>query len=100
MVDTPHSSTALALLKRAHAHTVFERRARVLAQALAKEIPQQSSVLDIGCGDGTIATLIKEFNPGMSIRGIEFAARPSCSIESTTFDGRTIPYASASFDVC
>jgi len=100
MVDSPRSSAALSLLKQAHARTVFGRRARVLAQYLAKEIPDGSSVLDIGCGDGTIATLIKEFNPGVNIRGIEFAARPNCSIECEIFDGKTIPHPAGSFDVC
>ena len=57
-------------------------------------------MLDIGCGDGTIASLIARQNPSVTIRGIEFAARPGCLIECAPFDGKTIPHASASFDVC
>jgi len=67
---------------------------------LAAKIPAGSSVLDIGCGDGTIATLIAEFNPSLTIKGIEFAPRANCKIECTVFDGASIPYPSASFDVC
>lgn len=72
----------------------------MLAEMLAAKIPAGASVLDIGCGDGTIASLIKGFNPSVTIQGIEFAARPNCMIECQVFDGESIPYPSASFDVC
>ena len=72
----------------------------MLAQMLAAKIPAGASVLDIGCGDGTIASLVKTLNPSVTIKGIEFAARPNCMIECQVFDGASIPHASASFDVC
>ncbi len=90
----------LSLLKHAHARAVFGRRVRVLAESLAVKIPPGASVLDIGCGDGTIASLIKKHNPAVDIRGIEFAPRPTCLIECIPFDGIRIPHPSASFDVC
>jgi SAM-dependent methyltransferase len=93
-------SLALSLLKRAHERTVFGRRVHVLAELLAAKISSGASVLDIGCGDGTIASLVVRRNPTVSIRGIEFAPRPNCRIECAPFDGATIPYPSASFDVC
>jgi SAM-dependent methyltransferase len=94
------SSLAFSLLKRAHGNAVFERRVRVLAESLAAKIPSGASVLDIGCGDGTIAGLIAERNPTITIQGIEFAPRPSCSIACQPFDGKSIPHAAGSFDVC
>jgi SAM-dependent methyltransferase len=94
------SSLALSLLKRAHGNAVFERRVRVLAESLAAKIPSAASVLDIGCGDGTIAGLIMERNPTIAIQGIEFAPRPSCRIPCKAFDGASIPHAPGSFDVC
>jgi SAM-dependent methyltransferase len=100
MGNDPQGSLALSLLKRAHARAVFGRRVRVLADLLGARIPAGASVLDIGCGDGTIASLIARQNPTVSIRGIEFAPRPTCLIECAPFNGATIPHPSASFQVC
>ncbi|HEY2645429.1 MAG TPA: class I SAM-dependent methyltransferase, partial [Candidatus Acidoferrales bacterium] len=76
------------------------RRVRVLAETLAAKIPASASVLDIGCGDGTIANLIKSCNPSVTIQGIEFAPRANCMIECQAFDGFAIPHPPSSFDVC
>ncbi len=100
MEKDAQSSLALSLLKRAHGNAVFERRVRVLAESLASKIPEGASVLDIGCGDGTIASLIVERNPTITIQGIEYAPRPSCRIACKPFDGAAIPHAADSFDVC
>jgi SAM-dependent methyltransferase len=100
MENDLQSSVALSLLKRAHGRAVFNRRVGILSDSLAGKIPAGSSVLDIGCGDGSIASLLTEKNPTVSIRGIEFAPRPTCLIECAPFDGVTIPHPSASFDVC
>jgi len=87
-------------LKIAHGTAVFNRRVRVLAESLAAKIPAGASVLDIGCGDGTIASLIQRDNPTITIQGIEFAPRPSCRIPCKPFDGMKIPHESDSLDVC
>src|ERR1700682_1153403 len=100
MGNDSQGSLALSVLKRAHGRVVFGRRVRVLSKFLAVEIPSGASVLDIGCGDGTIASLITRQNPKVSIRGIEFAPRPTCLIECAPFDGAAIPHPSASFDMC
>jgi len=100
MTHESRGSLSLRILKRAHERAVFSRRVRVLAESLAAKIPPGASVLDIGCGDGTISSLIMENNPTVSIQGIEFAARPSCRIACTVFDGKTIPHPSGSFDTC
>jgi ubiquinone/menaquinone biosynthesis C-methylase UbiE len=100
MKNGKQDSVTLSLIKHVHRRAVFNRRVRVLAESLAAEIPPGASVLDIGCGDGTIAELIKRHAPTISIRGIEFAPRPACRIECAAFDGITIPHPSQSFDVC
>jgi SAM-dependent methyltransferase len=98
--DVPQHSGAFSLLGRAHRRAVFGKRARVLAELLATQIPARAAVLDIGCGDGTIAKLATNYNPSITIQGIEFAPRGNCLIECTAFDGSTIPHPAASFDVC
>jgi SAM-dependent methyltransferase len=96
----PQKSIGLSLVKGAHRRAVSGRRARVLAEVLAEKIPADASVLDIGCGDGAIASLIKNQKPDIRIEGIEFAPRPACLIECKPFDGKTIPHPSGSFDLC
>ena len=100
MEKDPQVSRAISLLERAHRHSVFDRRVRVLAELLACRIPAGAAVLDIGCGDGTLASLMKDYNPSITVQGIEFAPRGNCRIECKAFDGATIPYPDASFDVC
>lgn len=83
-----------------HHAFVFERRTRVLAELLAAQIPQRASVLDIGCGDGTVGSLIKKLRPDVVIQGVEFLSRPGCKIECRAFDGSSLPFSDACFDVC
>lgn len=100
MEKDAQSSAVLSLLKRAHGNAVFKRRVRVLAESLGAKIPSGASVLDIGCGDGTIASLIMDRNPTVKIQGVEIAPRPTCRIACKPFDGTSIPHAPGSFDVC
>lgn len=66
-------------------------------------------VLDIGCGTGTLATLIKSFHPGVEVVGIDpdpkalararrKAAEAAVSIQFDQGFGDELPYAAASFD--
>lgn len=94
------TSWPLTWIGRWHRAFVFQRRTRVLAELLAAQIPQGASVLDVGCGDGTIASRIAELRPDISIQGVEFLVRPGCKIECRSFDGLTLPYPNESFDLC
>ena len=100
MAATPQTSRPLSWIGRWHHGFVFQRRTRVLAELLAAQIPQGASVLDIGCGDGTIGSLIAHLRPDVSIQGVEFLVRPGCKIECHAFDGSRLPFPDASFDVC
>ena len=94
------TSWLLTCLRRWHGAFVFERRTRILAELLSAQIPQRASVLDIGCGDGTIASRIAHLRPDISVQGVEFMARPDCKIPCLAYDGATLPFPDASFDVC
>lgn len=100
MTSSPES-WPLSWIARSHRALVFGRRARVLADALAPLIPAEAhSVLDVGCGDGTIASLITERRPGLAIEGVEVIPRPACRIPCRAFDGAKLPFADQSLDVC
>src|SRR5271168_2983132 len=94
------NSLLLSAAKHGHQAFVHRRRVRVLAAALAAQIPPAASVLDIGCGDGTIASLIAHLRPDISIKGVEVMVRPGCRIECHPFDGSTLPFPDNSVDVC
>ena len=99
MSFSPTSGT-LSWLGRWHRTLVSGRRAHVLADVLAAQIPKGASILDIGCGDGTIASLMAARRPDISIQGVEFAIRLSCRIPCTSFDGASLPFADRAFDGC
>jgi SAM-dependent methyltransferase len=100
MTSAPQS-WPLSWIARSHRALVFGRRARALAEALAPLIPADArSALDIGCGDGTIASLIAERRPKLAVEGAEVIPRPSCRVPCRAFDGAKLPFADLSFDVC
>jgi SAM-dependent methyltransferase len=82
-----------------HQALVFNRRAQVLAKLLGALLSPRASVLDVGCGDGTIASLILLNRPDISIRGIDVLIRPEAKIPVATFDGEHVPYNDKTFDV-
>jgi SAM-dependent methyltransferase len=83
-----------------HEKLVFGRRARVLAEELVKAIPDEgSTVLDVGCGDGTIDILVKQRRPDLNITGVDVLLRPASRIPVREFDGQHLPFPDQSFDV-
>jgi len=82
-----------------HEKFVHRRRVRVLASHLAALIPPKSKVLDVGCGDGVIDSLIMQQSPGVVVEGIDVLVRPTAKIPVRRFDGLHIPYPDASLDV-
>jgi|SRR5262249_35752934 len=93
-------SWPLSWIARSHRAFVFGRRTRVLADALASLLPQQGRVLDIGCGDGTVAALLAERRRSLTFEGVEYAARPTCRIPCRAFDGEHLPFHDGAFDAC
>jgi SAM-dependent methyltransferase len=99
-MESAQTSWLFNWIKRWHHSFVFQRRTRVLAEMLAAELPRGASVLDVGCGDGTVGSLIARLRPDVSVQGVEFLVRPGCKIECRAFDGSTLPFPGESFDVC
>jgi SAM-dependent methyltransferase len=83
-----------------HNSLIFQRRTRVLADALVRAIPAHArTVLDVGCGDGTIARLINQQRPELFIAGVDVLARRRTHIPVTLFDGTRLPFLDGAFDV-
>jgi len=81
-----------------HKKLVHTRRVRILASHLAAMIRPNSKVLDVGCGDGAIDSLIMQQSPGVSIEGIDVLVRPGTRIPVRKYDGIHFPHPDASFD--
>lgn len=83
-----------------HGKLIFGRRVRVLAAHAAALVPSDArSVVDVGCGDGTLAQLILARRSDLEISGLEIRARPVTAIPVQEFDGRILPLDDASRDV-
>lgn len=88
----------MSILGKLHATHVFSRRVRVLVDCLSAFIPENASVLDVGCGDGSISEQILLSRPDLTIVGIDVLLRSKTQIPVTLFDGETIPFPDKSFD--
>ena len=87
------------LAETVHGGYVHHRRVRVLRDHLAELIPQDARVLDVGCGDGLLASLLRQKRPDIDIRGIDVLIRNRTHIPVEPFDGNKIPHGDASLDV-
>ncbi|MCH9011860.1 MAG: class I SAM-dependent methyltransferase [Proteobacteria bacterium] len=89
----------MKLLARLHGALVFDRRTRVLSERLAQMLPPNAKVLDVGCGDGSIARLIGERRPDVTISGVDLIVRSRTHIPVAAFDGKRIPFEDGAFDI-
>jgi SAM-dependent methyltransferase len=88
-----------SLLDTVHGNWVHGRRVEVLSRHLADVMPRDARVLDIGCGDGLIGSLVQGHRPDVEVRGIDIAVRPTTHIPVTEFDGHNIPLEDGGADV-
>jgi len=89
----------MSLFSKMHGACVHERRVKVLAPHFARLVPQTArTVLDVGCGDGMLATELQKLRPGLVVHGLDVLARPKAAIPVTLFDGTHLPFANGAFD--
>ncbi|MEM9903642.1 MAG: methyltransferase domain-containing protein [Cyanobacteria bacterium P01_D01_bin.44] len=87
------------LIEYLHEKYIFGHRVRALTRGIEKLLPHQCQLLDVGCGDGLIASRIAKSRPDLSIEGIDVLVREKTFIPVTAFDGETMPFGDNSFDV-
>lgn len=81
-----------------HGNYVHGRRVDVLAKHFSDLIAPQVRVLDIGCGDGLLASTIAQRRSDLAIQGTDILVREQTAIPVEPFDGKTLPYDADDFD--
>lgn len=94
----PPTLGAMGTVGRFHSRAVFGRRVRVLADHLAGLLPAGAAVLDVGCGDGSIARRMMDLRPDVRVTGLDVLVRPETHVPVEHFDGAEIPHENGAFD--
>lgn len=88
-----------SIIKSAHRDLVYGRRTQILAETISPLFPKLASVLDVGTGDGLIASLWQKARPDLQVSGLDVLVRDQTYIPVRPFDGQTIPCNDSSVDV-
>jgi SAM-dependent methyltransferase len=88
----------MKLIDRIHGGYVHTRRVQVLAQRIVPIIPRNARLLDVGCGDGLLASLIAQQRPDLTVEGIDVLVRPQTHVPVKAFDGTHIDEPDRSID--
>jgi ubiquinone/menaquinone biosynthesis C-methylase UbiE len=86
------------LLELSHGKYIHNRRVKVLANLLSNYFPLNSTILDVGCGDGLLASLILTKRPDLNITGVDILKRPKTHINVVPFNGQSLPFEDRTFD--
>jgi SAM-dependent methyltransferase len=100
MTEATTKSKHIQLIGKMHGKLVHQRRVAVLVERVKAMLPASSTLLDVGCGDGTIAKHLSQTVPGLTVTGVEYAPRGNCAIPCAGFDGVHLPFPDKSFDGC
>jgi 2-polyprenyl-3-methyl-5-hydroxy-6-metoxy-1,4-benzoquinol methylase len=87
-------------LFRWHHGAVSVPRAARIARAIVDLAPRPTrAMLDVGCGDGTLAAHVARDLGVQDVRGIDIKVQPNCRIAVFPYDGLTMPFPDATFDL-
>jgi len=88
-------------MQRVHQARVHSRRVRVLAEHIGELIPSGASVLDVGSGDGLLASVVLARRPDLTWSVVDTLERPKTYVPVQLFDGRQLPFEDKQYDfVC
>ncbi len=90
---------ALDGMHRLHFTAIHGRRIKGLTACFAAALPADAQVLDVGSGDGYLASEIMKRRPDVVISGVDIIPRREAFIPVDLFDGARLPYDDDTFDV-
>ncbi len=88
----------MKLLQQIHSNTVHNRRVESLVSHILPLLPKEGLVLDVGCGDGLLGSLLQSKTQGVELKGLDVLVRKQTRIPVIPFDGSTIPFEDKSVD--
>ena len=88
----------MKLLNKIHQKSVHSRRVDSLTNHLVELMGRTGNVLDVGCGDGLLASLLAAKLPYAGFYGIDVLVRENTHVPVGYFDGVKIPFDDNSFD--
>lgn len=88
----------MQLINEIHQRAVHSRRVESLTKHLRPLLPYTGKVLDVGCGDGWLASLLAQQLPTTQFSGIDVLVRDQTHVPVAHFDGITIPYPDNHFE--
>jgi SAM-dependent methyltransferase len=91
-------SPAARALFALHHRAIHVPRVERVTRALAAQIGRAASLLDVGCGDGTVAQGIGAAVGATRIAGVDVLVRPATAIPVTPYDGEHLPFADGAFE--
>ncbi|MCL4221361.1 MAG: methyltransferase domain-containing protein [Phycisphaerales bacterium] len=94
--------TPFASMMSAMHRPVYESRLRELVRRIIPHLQAEDRVLDVGCGNGTLGKALMD-SPGcpqgVRVEGLERVVRGREPIPVHAYDGKTMPFHAAAYDV-
>ena len=91
-------SPAARALFALHHRAIHLPRVERVTRSLAAQIGRAGSLLDIGCGDGSVAAGIGAAIGATRLAGVDVLVRPGTAIPVTPYDGEHLPFADGAFE--
>jgi SAM-dependent methyltransferase len=91
-------SPAARALFALHHRAIHLPRVERVTRSLAAQIGRADSLLDIGCGDGSVAVGIGAAVGASRLAGVDVLVRPETAIPVTPYDGEHLPFADGAFE--
>lgn len=88
-----------ALLRYWNSLEVSQVRRRRLPGRLIPHVPAGASILDVGSGDGHIASRLLHDGGAAAIQGVDVLLHPAPAIPIVAFDGERLPHPDGAFDM-
>lgn len=81
-----------------HEKFIYPARIRNLSAELGKHLPNSCSLLDVGCGDGLLATNLLHKRQLTRVEGVDVLIRPNIVMPVLHFNGIDLPYPDHAWD--